>query len=64
MDLESNGQHEKRFKDLHDHTFGFGQELHTGCIRAFSGVENDVENGNETTNPIGIFTALNIDIDI
>jgi len=36
----------------------------TGCITAFSGVENDVENDNETTNPIGIFTVLNIDIDI
>jgi len=27
-------------------------------------VENDVENGNETKNPIGIFTVLNIVIDI
>ena len=34
----------------------------TGCITAFSGVENDVENGNKTTNPIGIFTVLNTGI--
>ena len=32
----------------------------TGCITWFSELENDVENANKTTNPIGIFTAWNI----
>ena len=32
----------------------------TGCITWFSKLENDVENVNKTTNPIGIFTAWNI----